>query len=609
MTDKFNSSLLKNKSYDEISVLAEDIRRELIDAVSEKGGHLASNLGVVELTLAIHRVFDLPNDKLIFDVSHQSYVHKILSGRLDGIKKLRELDGASGFQLKSESEYDFFGGGHSGTSVSAALGFAEAEKLNGSGAYAVAVVGDGSFTNGMIYEALNNASAKDLKLVIVLNDNEMSISPNVGSVPNYFGRLRSSVKYHKFKRRLKNGLSKVKVIGRPIAYVSSRIKNLFKRMLVKTNLFENLGFSYIGPVDGHNQKKLEAILNEAKLIGRPVVVHVCTQKGRGYAFAEENPERYHSVSSFDKSQGVTLNTSVSTFSDEFGRCICDLASTDENVVAITAAMTDGTGLGKFKEKFPQRHFDVGIAEEHAVTFAAGLAASGKKPFVAIYSSFLQRSYDQIIHDVAIQKLPVVFMIDRAGFVSGDGITHQGIFDLAFLLQMPDLTVYTPQNYSDLEKAVKSAYASQLPTAVRYQKGSEESLEGVCFTELDGMRYADFGQFNKVTVITYGRTVYNACKAALYKGASVRVVSITKATGIDLEMLYGLCKDSERVVFVEEQVKKGGLSERIISDLALLGYKLPQVCIRAVEGKMPPHASICDLHKLYGMDPISLSELY
>ena len=448
MINNFNAEDMKSLDYNELKRFAADIRAEILDDVSQNGGHLASNLGVVELTLALHRVFNLPTDRLIFDVSHQSYVHKLLSGRAEGLKALRTEIGVSGFQLRSESEYDCFGGGHSGTSVSAALGFAEADMLNGSDAFTVAVVGDGSFTNGMIYEAMNNASKNGLRLIIVLNDNEMSISENVGAVPTYFGRLRSSVNYHKLKRRVKSGLSKLKIIGRPIAWFTAKIKNLFKRIVVKTTLFENLGLAYMGPVDGHNQKKLEAILKEAKLIGRPVVVHVCTQKGRGYSFAEEKPELYHSVSPFDKEKGVVSvkGTDPSSFSDAFGAALCSEAYENNDVVAITAAMCDGTGLNRFKTEYPSRLFDVGIAEEHAVTFAAGLAAAGKRPVVAIYSSFLQRSYDQILHDVAIQKLPVVFAIDRAGFVAGDGITHQGIFDVSFMLQMPEITVYSRGGY-------------------------------------------------------------------------------------------------------------------------------------------------------------------
>jgi len=615
MLDLNKAADVKGLNSDELAGLCTQLREEIIDSVSKNGGHLASNLGVVELTVALHRVFDLPNDKLIFDVGHQCYVHKLLTERHTGFMKLRNEGGVSGFQLRSESEYDFFGGGHSGTSISAAIGYAEACKLNSKNNYAIAVVGDGSFTNGMIYEALNNAATEGLRLIVVLNDNEMSISENVGAMSNYFGRLRTSANYYKLKRRVKKGLGKIKIIGRPIAFITKSIKNLFKKLLVKSTLFENLGIGYMGPVDGHSLKKLEAVLREAKYLEKPVLVHVCTQKGRGYSFAEESPELYHSVSKFDKAVGVTSSdislsdNEYSGFSQCFGKNLSHLAEENKELVAVSAAMCEGTGLTEFKKLHSSRFFDVGIAEEHAVTFAAGLAASGKKPVVAIYSSFLQRAYDQIIHDVAIQELPVVFAIDRAGFVSGDGVTHQGIFDLAFLLQIPKMTVYTPERYSDMHDMLLEALNSDCPCAIRYQKGNESEYDRAEFRDFGTFRQANFGEGKKVTVITYGRTVKNAYDTAILLNdfCCVNIISLKKVKPLDTEALYKAIEDSQLVLFVEEQVKTGGLGEYVISELVTSGKKLPSCEIIAVNDDFPGHASIEELHKKYGMDASSLAE--
>ncbi len=600
---------VKSMDVKQIEELCALLRGRILDAVSANGGHLASNLGVVELTVALHKVFDLPHDKLIFDVGHQSYVHKMLSGRSEGFAALRNIGGVSGFQLKSESEYDFFGGGHSGTSIAAALGFAEADRLGGGKNYAVAVVGDGSFTNGMIYEALNNASKEGLRLIIVINDNEMSISKNVGGISGYFERLRSSVKYYRLKRKVKKRLTALRLLGRPLTFLSRKIKNAVKRLLVQKNLFENLGIDYIGPVDGHNVRKLEAVLTEAKLLGRPVVVHVCTQKGRGYKPAEDDPSLYHSVSSFDKDKGIIVGDgekerkSADSFSKCFGNDLVRLADKDAGIVAITAAMCEGTGLEGFRREHSDRFFDVGIAEEHAVTFAAGLAAAGKKPVVAIYSSFLQRAYDQIIHDVSVQKLPVVFAVDRCGFVSGDGATHQGIFDCAFLLQIPGMTVYTPENYSDLSTALAIAVESGAPAAVRYPKGGECDYPRETFNEREDIRYAEIGKGEKrVTIVTYGRTTANAYGAAelLSEKYKVTVVSLKKVKPIDLDGLWEYCKDSDLIFFAEEQIKTGGVSEMIAAELALKGGALPKMEIAAIDGAFPPHASLEELYDIFGL---------
>ena len=601
----------KKYDFEELGKLNEELRENIIDYVSKKGGHLASNLGVVELTVALHRVFDFPEDKIIFDVGHQSYAHKIMTGRKSGFKDLRSLGGVCGFQLRSESEYDFFGGGHSGTSVAAAIAFAEADKLNSGHNYAVAVVGDGSFTNGMIYEALNNISSEDLRLIIIINDNEMSISENVGAISRYFGRLRTSVKYYRLKRKVKKGLTKIKPIDKAIAYVTRNVKNAVKRLLIKPNFFESFGIGYMGPVDGHDQKKLEAILREAKLLEHPVIVHVCTKKGKGYHFAEEHPEIYHSVNGFDIKTGiqageVSSETEYSGFSECFGKTVCKLAEKDDRIIAVTAAMCDGTGLGEFRKKYPDRFFDVGIAEEYAVTFSAGLAASGKKPYLALYSTFLQRGFDQIIHDVALQGLGAVIAVDRAGLVGGDGATHQGIFDCAFLMTVPGVKVYTPQLYSDLEKNLSDAANENCPVFIRYGKGAEIPVSSPVSIEYEQFRVYRFGESNpdKCCVISYGNTVGECCAAGerlSNEGVSVTVVSLKRVKPLDIKLLYDQIRNMDFLLFAEEQIKSGGVSEHIIADMADAGYLIPKFNITAIDGEFPPHATITELKIKYHLD--------
>ncbi len=598
---------VKSIRSEDLPKLCEELREAIISSVEKCGGHLASNLGVVELTVALHRVLDLPKEKLIFDVSHQSYVHKMLTGRAEGFDNLRDIGGVSGFQSRSESEYDFFGGGHSGTAISAALGFAEAEKLNGGKRYAVAVVGDGSFTNGMVYEALNNASKKNLRLIVILNDNEMSISKNVGGMSKYFERLRSSVKYFKLKRGVKK-VTKIKLIGRPIAKFFRCVRDSVKRMVLPENIFENLGMDYIGPVNGHDIWKLEAVLCEAKHNDRPTVIHVCTLKGKGYEPAERSPSDYHAFSPVSSKRAQTGE--YASFSDCFGKTLTELAREDQNIVAVTAAMSDGTGLTPFKTEFRRRFFDVGIAESHAVTFSAGLAASGKTPIFAVYSSFLQRGFDQVIHDVSIQNLPVIFAVDRCGLVPGDGPTHQGIFDLAFLLSVPNMKVYTPSDYKDLRAALKTAVNSKAPCAVRYPKGYEREFDSADFTENEALRYRDFGKGRRVNIVTYGTTVCEACDAAekLSDKFAVRVISIKRPKPLNVAELYELLNDAELTVFVEEQVKKGGFAEGVTAELCRIGKPLNAVEIIAIDECFPTHASSQKLRKSLKMDSDSIADV-
>ncbi|MBP5231715.1 MAG: 1-deoxy-D-xylulose-5-phosphate synthase [Clostridia bacterium] len=431
---------LKQIPAEQIPALTNEIREELLRTVSQTGGHLASNLGVVELTVALHRVFDCPTDSILFDVGHQSYVHKLLTGRSGAFSSLRSFGGLSGFTSREESECDAFGCGHSSTSVSAAVGIATANRLNGSDAYTVAVIGDGAFTGGMVYEALNNC-AGCTNLIIVLNDNNMSIAKNVGAMDTYLNRFRNSAKYFRMKNGIKQFFGKIPLIGGGLVRVSRAVKRGVKKLLIRENFFEHLGLSYYGPLDGNDEALLETVLKEAKKDGKCSVVHVCTKKGKGYSPAEERPDLYHGVGRFRPEEGVLPQPDApQTFSDAFGEALCDLAEENRDICAITAAMPDGTGLLPFQERFPDRFFDVGIAEEHAVTFACGLAAKGLRPVFAVYATFAQRCYDQILHDCAIQKLPVVFAFDRAGFVGPDGVTHHGVFDVSFLNAIPGIDI-------------------------------------------------------------------------------------------------------------------------------------------------------------------------
>ena len=483
---------LKKLDKNDMKVLCGEIREFLIENVSVTGGHLASNLGVVELTVALLRVFDFPRDHIIFDVGHQSYVYKMLTGRKKLFPTLRQSGGLGGFPRRDESEYDCFGTGHSSTSLSAALGFAEAEKLNGSEAYTVAVVGDGAFTGGMIHEALNNCD-KDLKLIIILNENEMSISKNIGRFAMNLSKMRSKTGYFKAKKTTRDVLTHIPLIGKPLFRLMRDTKKMLKNSLYGSNYFENMGLYYLGPVDGNNEEDVEALLREAKKLGESVVIHVKTQKGRGLAEAENSPGKYHSIPPIS---ATPTGTSGLTFSEMLGLYLKTKAADNKKIVAITAAMSYGTGLESFKEAYPDRFFDVGIAEEHAVTFAAGLAAAGYRPVVPIYSTFLQRSYDNIVHDVALQKLPVVICSDRAGLNAHDGATHHGIFDVAFLSEIPGIRIYTPITFKGLEKSLDRALSGNFPAVIRYPHAGEDPTILSAF-------YPEQNEYNDIGLRIYG----------------------------------------------------------------------------------------------------------
>ncbi|MBQ6702050.1 MAG: 1-deoxy-D-xylulose-5-phosphate synthase [Clostridia bacterium] len=591
---------LKKLNISETNALASEIRERIIDILSENGGHVASNLGVVELTLALHRVFDLPKDSIIFDVGHQCYVHKLITGRNDRFDTIRQHNGMSGFTNRAESEYDAFGAGHSGTSVSAALGIAKANKLNGVDAYSVAVVGDGSFTNGMIYEALNNCSADSSNVVIVLNDNEMSISKNVGAMSNYLSEFSNTRWYIKFKNRVYAFCLKTKWFGKFFMAIGRFFKNAIKKLFMTKNYFECLGLKYFGPIDGHDQELLELVFEQAKRRNSPCIVHVITKKGKGYKYAEEKADVFHSVGRFNKENGETAKPKYD-FSAAFGDALVDLASQDDDIVAVTAAMEKGTGLSRFAREYKERFFDVGIAEEHALTFCAGLAAAGKKPIFAVYSSFLQRSYDQLIHDVAIQKLPVVVCIDRAGLVPGDGKTHQGIYDSSFLLGIPEFTVYTPENYADLKIALKSAIESNRPCAVRYPKGTEAECISSRFEKAGDFSYGDFGSEAKdVAFITYGRITQNVCLAAkLLEDCGIRVIKLHKIKPIDTEMLFEKCSGYKNILIVEEGIQSGGVGERIALDFGKKGLKTH---VHAIDPSLGFSGDLNDLYFDFGFTP-------
>ncbi len=538
----------------ELDRLAEELRQEILQTVSQNGGHLASNLGAVEATIAIHRVFDLPKDRLIFDVGHQCYAHKLLTGRGERFHTLRQRDGLSGFTKRSESECDPFGAGHAGTSLSAALGFAEADLLAGRDRHTVAFVGDGAFTNGMIYEALNNCSDKRLRLILILNENDMSISPNVGGLSRYLTRIRVSKGYFTFKHRFQSLLKKVPRIGESLIKGSRRLKNTVKRTLMTGNLFEHLGVHYLGPLDGHDRRLLERVLEEAKRREGCTLVHICTKKGKGYPPAEEHPERYHSVSPFDLSVGASAS-SQPTFSDVFGELMVRAGKSDPALCAVTAAMSEGTGLYPFSCAFPERFYDVGIAEEHAMTFAAGLSAAGMRPVYAVYSTFAQRCNDQLFHDSLIQSLPLTLVFDRCGLVPGDGVTHQGIYDVSIYAAMPGVCIYSPANYADLYRCFEAAVdpnRSELCTILRLPRGRENQTDLSCLTDHETGGFRTFGETGaKKVLITYGRLSANALEAA--KAAGVKLISLLRIAPLDREALVAEIGGAETLYHAEEGV--------------------------------------------------------
>lgn len=588
---------IKNLSIQEMETLAAEMRETILKVVSKNGGHLGSNLGIVEATLVLHKEFNSPEDKIIFDVGHQCYPHKLLTGRYENFETLRTLNGISGFPNRSESEHDALNEGHCGTSVSAALGIATANKLRGSDAYTIAIVGDGALTNGMIYEALNNCADKDLNLIILINDNEMSISPNIGGLHDYLSRIRTSKEYFRLKHRTEKALLRIPLVGKGLATVFKKIKDLFKLVSLKSNFFEDLGLVYLGPVDGHDMEKLSIVLDEAKSKHKCCIVHVNTLKGRGYEKAESEPDKYHGVAPFEIDDGVSSGKGGDTFTSVVGEMLCEKAKTDDKLCAITAAMRDGTGLSDFSAQYPDRFFDVGIAEEHAVTYAAGLAAGGMKPVLALYSTFAQRSYDQFVHDIAIQKLPFTLLLDRAGLVPGDGVTHQGIFDYPLISSVPNVKIYSPETYSELKRIFETEYNGNDFSVIRYPKGSEEIYAkakkmvacGDVFEYSEGIEKAD------TVIVTYGRITKVANEAILKLGnkANVGILKLIQIFPLDMQEILRLIGNAKTVYFLEEGYRFGGVSEKIAAEIR--GDK--KVIIHAIEsfvehGKMDELFAFC-----------------
>jgi len=608
--DKINSpEELKLLDEKECVSLCSEIREFLIDNVERQGGHLASNLGITELTVALHRVFDSPRDHIIFDVGHQSYVHKILTGRREKFACLRRTGGLSGFTSIKESPHDAFGAGHSSTSISAALGFAEADKLSGSDAFSIAVIGDGAYTGGMAHEALNNCGT-DLKLIIVLNENGMSISLNKGRFASYLSRVRSSKGYLGLKNNTKNILSRIPLIGKPVCAVLNFVKNKFKTLFLSPNYFEDLGLYYIGPVDGNDYKKTEQALKKAKEIGRCTVVHIKTLKGKGYDAAENSPDGFHSVS--------RSPISADSFHSVFANELTKMADKDERIVAVTAAMGIGTGLDEFGRKHKNRYYDVGIAEGHALTFSAGLAASGLKPYVAIYSTFLQRGYDSIIHDICLQKLPVKLIVDRASLSVGDGATHHGIFDVAFLSHIPDMTIFAPITYGSLCTALRLADTADSPIAIRYPNAAESKRVVETFYR-DG-NYGGFGfrsTFDTDTaldavILTYGgiiTRVLDAQDSLREANVSVGIILLERLKPYDkvADLIKELVRDRE-LLFVEEGIRAGGAGMLLGEELMKRGLTSPsKYRIAAIDDNFASPGAPCDLYESVGLSSESIAK--
>ena len=527
---------IKKMSKDEISHLCVEIRDEILRVCSKSGGHLASNLGIVEATVALHRVFDSPKDTIVYDVSHQCYAHKLLTGRYDSFSTLRTFGGISGFTNRDESEHDVLTAGHSGSALPTALGIARAKAAKGDDSWTVAVIGDASFTNGMVFEALNCCHEEKIRLIILLNDNEMSISKNVGAMSGYFSRLRNSRKYFRLKKGIQSFFSKLPG-GQGLIMLFYHIKEFFKRLLMQTNIFENLGLYYMGPVNGNDEEKMEALLREATTKNKCTLIHMLTLKGKGYERAEKHPENYHFTSKFDVHRGVQPSKENS-FSSAMGEYLCEMRERNSNICAVTAAMEKGTGLSVFKENYEESFFDVGIAEECAVTFAGGLALGGMLPVCALYSTFMQRTFDQILEDIALQHSHVVLAVDRAGLVPGDGVTHQGVFDVAMLSTIPGITIYSPETYDEMRTAFDRAELGDNLWAIRYPKGAEIEYDRSVFVPIDEEATAFESNCSKpeLCIVTYGRICADVVKAAELSDQRIKIIKLLKIHPVDYKTI-------------------------------------------------------------------------
>ena len=601
---------LKKLTIKEKQELAEEIRKYLLEIVSENGGHLASNLGIVELTIALHSVFKVPKDKIVWDVGHQTYVHKILTGRKDKIKTLRKLDGIAGFPKLTESNADCFGTGHSSTSISVALGMARARDIKKEENSVIAVIGDGSITGGMAFEALNDAGSSKTNITVILNDNAMSISKNVGGLSINLSKIRAKKFYTKSNHFIKEKIKKIPIIGPKITHVARKLKYSIKQLFLQNMLFEDMGFTYLGPIDGHDIEKLESILKISKKIEGPVLIHIITKKGKGYKPAEETPHKFHGVSPFNIETGKPKKKKQDDYSKIFGKKLVNLAKKDNKIVAITAAMKNGTGLTEFSNKFPERFFDVAIAEQHALGLAAGFASQGLKPVVSIYSSFYQRAYDQVIHDIAIQKLPVIMCVDRAGIVGNDGETHQGIFDLSFFNLVPNLTIMAPKDFKELEQMLEFSVNLNKPTVIRYPRGGEGKNKFTIHEPIVEGRAEILKEGKDITILAIGKMVERAIEVSDIlnkKGILSEVINVRFLKPLDEKTILNSMKKTKKVITIEDNIIEGGLGT-VVEEL-ILEKQEEKIQIKKIgyPDKFIKQGTVDEIEKIYGLDAETIAQ--
>jgi|LSQX01.2.fsa_nt_gb 1-deoxy-D-xylulose-5-phosphate synthase len=593
----------------QVDDLAKQLRERIIQVVSQNGGHLASNLGAVELTLALHRVFDSPKDKILFDVGHQCYAHKMLTGRANQIDSLRQFGGISGFPKQTENEHDVYGTGHASTAISAALGMARARDIRGGREHVIAVVGDGAFTGGLCYEALNDAGHTKTRMIVVLNDNQMSIAPNVGGLSNYLNHMRTSKAWLHLKRRLSAFFLKLPVVGKTLYNLLQRVKDSLKNFFIKDHFFEALGFHYIGPVDGHNERYMEKILQRAKGFQEPVIIHVVTQKGKGYEYAEKEPWSTHGVNPFHPDSGLPRSKAQArSFGKAAGEELVELAKKDERIVAISAAMVEATGLGAFQKAYPHRLFDVGIAESHAVTLAAGLASHGMKPVVALYDTFLQRAYDQVVVDICLQELPVVFILDRAAMGGADGPTHHGVFGTALLRHVPNAVVLSPRSVEELQSMLRYAMSLDTPVFIRYPRTESEGMQELPYGQFLPGRWEVLHPEGSLCLIATGPMVKEALEAReLLKkqGITARVVNASSIKPLDIQLIKELSLSKTPYYVLEENMLAGGLGSAIAELCVQEGLQQPEH-IFALADAFVPHGSHEELLAYAGLDANSIA---
>ena len=599
---------LKKLNILEKQKLAEEIRKYILEIVSENGGHLASNLGVVELTIALHSVFNFKSDKIVWDVGHQTYVHKILTGRREQLKTLRKLNGIAGFPKTNESEYDFFNTGHSSTSISAGLGMARARDLKNGNYSVLAVIGDGALTGGMALEALNDVGYSKTKMTIILNDNEMSISPNIGGLNMLLSKLRTKKLYTRSNIVMKNRINKIPIVGRRTVKIVQVVKRSIKQLIIPKMFFEDIGFTYLGPVDGHNIEELQSILTVSKQIDNPVLIHVLTKKGKGYEIAEKNPDKFHATGPFDLETGKSKKEKGKDYSKVFGDKLVELAKKNEKIVAITASMKDGTGLGKFSKEFPKRFFDIGIAEQHALGLAGGMAIDGIIPVVPIYSSFYQRGYDQVIHDIALQNLHVVMCVDRAGIVGADGETHQGTLDMAFFRLVPNLIIMAPKDFKELEYMLEFAVNLKKPIIIRYPRGGEDKEKFEKHEKIEEGKSELLKEGKDLTIVTIGKTVARGMKIAKKlqeKNIDAEVINARFLKPLDEENIKKSIEKTKNVVTIEDGTIINGLGTAIKE--LIIDNNMEEIKIKsyAYPDEFIPHGSVEELEKIYHVDEESI----